>query len=240
MRFVDSIARRLLTEATLIHKQQIAAHTFRLTIQGDALKNLQYIPGEHLRVFVGLDRDTSMQDKVRTYSVWGYDKPNARIDLAVCTHSTGIGSRWVSELAVGDPVYFAGPKGKFTLDTSGDYYVFVGDPSAFAHLYELNRHLPPGKPVFSLLYAEQEADYFPDLMGDAPFSFHQLPLNPAPALIEGLDALVRNQPGRGLLYVGGDSRVCVALNHHVRRNLGWSSRQIKTKPFWDPARTGLE
>lgn len=240
MSFIDSLAKRLSTKAILTYKKQIAEHTFHLTIQGESLTNLRYTPGEHLRILVGINRDTSMQDKVRTYSIWRYNQSNAQIDLAVCTHSTGIGSRWVQELTIGDPIYFTGPKGKFTLDTSGDYYVFVGDISALAHLYELNRHLPPTKPVFSIVYADEEADYFPDLTGNAPFSFQQLPQNPATMLIKQLNSMIKNQPGKGLLYIGGDSRVCVNLNHHFRRSLGWPSSQIKTKPFWDPSRTGLE
>jgi NADPH-dependent ferric siderophore reductase len=240
MGLVDSIAKRFATEAILIDKKQIAEHTFHLTIQGEALKSLRYTPGEHLRILVGVDRDTSMQNKVRTYSVWRYDSTNGLMDLAVCTHSSGIGSRWVQELAIDSTIYFTGPKGKFTIDPSGDYYVFVGDMSALAHLYEINRHLPASKPVISLVYADQEVDFFPDLTGNKPFSFYQLPQNPASTIIEQLDSLTKKQPGNGMLYVGGDSRICVTLNHHFRRSLGWKNGQIKSKPFWNPLRTGLE
>ncbi len=43
-----------------------------------------------------------------------------------------------------------------------------------------------------------------------------------------------------MVYIAGDSRVCVALNHYFRKELHWDSKQIKTKPFWNPEKTGLE
>lgn len=240
MGVLDNLVKRFSRKAVLIDKQQLTEHTFHLKIQGDDLKNLPYTPGEHLRVLVGVDKGTSMQDKVRTYSVWQYDPANASMDLAVCTHSTGIGARWVREIALGDMLYFGGPKGKFTVDQSGDYYVFVGDPSALAHLYEINRHLEPSKPVISLIYGDTTSDLFADLTGEKPFTFYQLSQNPGSAVIEKLDAQLKNKSGKGILYVGGDGRLCVALNKHFRNELHWESRQIKTKPFWLPNKTGLE
>ncbi|WP_368855182.1 hypothetical protein [Polaribacter sp. 20A6] len=43
-----------------------------------------------------------------------------------------------------------------------------------------------------------------------------------------------------MVYIAGDSRVYVALNHHFRNELNWSTKQIKTKPFWNPDKKGLE
>lgn len=240
MTFIDTIAKRLLQKATLIEKRQIADHTFHLTIQGNDLTNLNYVPGEHLRILVGADKSTSMQDKVRTYSVWQYAPDKATIDLAVCTHATGIGSSWVQTVSPGETVYFSGPKGKFTVDASGDYYLFVGDPSALAHLYEIRRNLPGDKKVFSLIYADRSADFFADLDGSTPFQFQVLPRNPGETVIEQLHLFIQQSQGKGILYVGGDSRLCVTLNRHFRYSLNWSGRQIKTKPFWNPLKTGLE
>ncbi len=181
-----------------------------------------------------------MQDKVRTYSIWQYDPKKAIIDMAVCTHTTGIGTRWAKEVAIGNTIYFSGPKGKFTIDQSGDYYLFVGDISALAHLYEINRHLTQPKPVISIIYGEEEADSFPDLTGEKPFTFYQLPQNPGSFVIDQLRSLMKPMSGKGLAYVGGDSRLCVTLNQYFRNSLSWKSQQIKTKPFWNPVKTGLE
>jgi NADPH-dependent ferric siderophore reductase len=46
--------------------------------------------------------------------------------------------------------------------------------------------------------------------------------------------------GRRMVYIGGDSRICVSLTHYFRKELQWEARQIKTKPFWNPDKKGLE
>ena len=240
MDLVDRISRRFSQQAVVLNKQQIAAHTFRLTIQGDDLRDLSYIPGEHLRVLVGFDKATSLRDKVRTYSIWRYDQSQATIELAVCTYSTGIGARWVQDICVGDTVYFTGPKGKFTVDHSGDFYVFAGDVSALAHLYEINRNLPDSPKRIGFIYANDDADFFPDLTNTTPFDFHRLPQNPSEVAIERLASLTKKYTGKGILYIGGDSRFCVNLNQYFRHSLHWTSQQIKTKPFWAPNKVGLE
>ncbi|UHG89620.1 siderophore-interacting protein [Spirosoma oryzicola] len=239
MSLLDTITKAVGQKATIIEKRQIADHTFHLKIQGSALQALTYTPGEHLRVLIGLDKNSSLMDKVRTYSIWQYDQANATIDLAVCTHSKGVGSRWIQEVQPGELLYFVGPRGNFTIDDSGDYYVFVGDPSALAHLYEINRNLSGSKKIISFIYADQDMDFFPDVDGCTPFSFYQQPQNPAQTVIEQLTSQVNNATGKGMLYVGGDSRLCATLNRYFRHSLHWGSRQIKTKPFWNPTKTGL-
>jgi NADPH-dependent ferric siderophore reductase len=46
--------------------------------------------------------------------------------------------------------------------------------------------------------------------------------------------------GKQMVYIAGDSRVCVALNYYFKNYLNWNTKQIKTKPFWNPEKKGLE
>nr|WP_197482116.1 SIP domain-containing protein [Polaribacter atrinae] len=46
--------------------------------------------------------------------------------------------------------------------------------------------------------------------------------------------------GIKMVYIAGDSRVCIALNQYFRKELNWNTKQIKTKPFWNPDKKGLE
>lgn len=51
--------------------------------------------------------------------------------------------------------------------------------------------------------------------------------------------IVPKMTGRKIAYVGGDSRVCIALNQYFRRELNWATKQIKTKPFCNSDKKGL-
>ena len=43
--------------------------------------------------------------------------------------------------------------------------------------------------------------------------------NPDQAVIEQLNAQLKNAVGKGIVYVGGDSRLCVTLNRYFRHSL---------------------
>jgi NADPH-dependent ferric siderophore reductase len=239
MGIIDNFAKRLLNQATVISKKLIAENAFHLTIQGDSLKNMQYITGEHLRIFVGLNLTDNLNDKVRTYSVWRYDHIQTTIDLVICTHSDGIGSKWVHQLQIGQEVYFSNPKGKFIIDNSADYYLLIGDASALAHLYEINRNLISKKDVKAFFYSKRLPELFKDIDGSQPFNFYEFPENPINELIPLIEEALATSQGKGIVYVGGDGRVCVALNQYFKQK-GWNKHQIKIKPFWMPNKTGLE
>lgn len=46
MNLVDSLAKMLTTKVLFTGKKQLAEPTFQLTLQGEALTNLRYTPGE--------------------------------------------------------------------------------------------------------------------------------------------------------------------------------------------------
>lgn len=230
--------KQFLEKGTLLSKQQITPHTWHLRIQLAASKPLSYTPGQHIRVFIGYGHATAFRDMVRTYSIWHYAPNQQIIDIAVCTFSEGPGAQWVRSVNVGQDIYFRGPEGKFTVDTSADFYILIGDTSSFAHFYELNRNLP-GKMVHAILYAQDTDDHFPDLDGQYPLPLTTLPQNPAPQLIQSIENILKATTGEGIVYLGGDGRTCVTLNRHLRQR-GWGNRQIKTKPFWTPGKKGLE
>lgn len=240
MSFIESVAKLLTLNAIVIYKEKLNEHVFHLKIRGEDLSDLNYISGQHLRILVGLGKSTAFKDKVRTYSVWNYDKDNQTIDIAVCTHSNGIGSKWITDLKIGEKIYFSKPKGNFVIDNSADFYIFVGDISALAHLYEIRRNLTAEKKVYSLIYSDKTEDFFEDLDKSVKFDFKKLPENSSDDIIKEITAFATISKGKGIVYLGGDGRVCVTLNKHFKKIFNWDTKQIKTKPFWHPDKIGLE
>lgn len=240
MSLIEDIAKLFTLSATVIYKEKLNENVFHLKICGDDLKALNYIPGHHLRILVGMGKSTTFKDKVRTYSVWNYDNKNHTIDLSVCTHSNGIGSKWVQELKINDRIYFSKPKGNFVIDNTGNYYIFIGDISALGHLYEIARKLEKGKKICSLIYSDRKEDFFEDLQDTVKFNFKQIETDPADQIIQDITEFLAMANGKGIIYIGGDGRICVELNKYFRQVLKWDTKQIKTKPFWHPDKIGLE
>ena len=190
---------------------------------------------------IGINEEKlSLKDKVRSYSIWNIDKNTGCIDLAIATHSTGIGAEWAKHCKEGELVYFKWKKGKFLIDDTADSYLMIGDLSALSHLYVLHRHLPKNKETTSILYSQNKRELFPDINGTIPFDFYEMPQNPHEEIINKVRQIVPKMTGSKMVYIGGDSRICVALNQYFRKELNWVTKHVKTKPFWNPDKKGLE
>ncbi|MFY0687208.1 MAG: siderophore-interacting protein [Cyclobacteriaceae bacterium] len=236
---IEKVLKKILNRGKIIHKELIATDVYSFTIQSPKIQHIKYLTGQHIRVFFGDKSDVSGKDNIRTYSIWEINHEKGTIRVGACCHTSGPGSHWIKEIKVGDEVFFSSPKGKFTLDTSFDKYIFLGDSSALAHLYELHRNLPNGKKIKGIIYANQKNDLFPDIKGTMPFAFYEFEGDLSSGIINLLaDGMTIDDST--VVYIGGDGRVCVALNNNLIREKKMSRKQIKTKPFWMPGKKGLE
>lgn len=241
MGIVESIIKKVLEKGTIIENTKLSESVYKIRIQSEDIASYDFVPGHFIRLGVGIGQDEiSMKDKVRSYSVWDIDKEKNTIDLAIATHSQGIGAKWVESCKPNDTVYFKWKKGKFLIDTNADSYLLIGDISALSHLYIINRNLPNTKQVKSFVYSQSNEDFFKDISDNKPFDFHVLNENPSAEIIQKLNSIVPEMKGNKMVYIAGDSRVCIALTNYFRKELNWSAKQIKTKPFWNPEKKGLE
>jgi len=239
---IENILKKVvLNEAVITEKKALTQSVFRIRLQSESIRNASFLPGSFLRMAIGIgNEEVSLKDKIRSYSVWDINSNEGFLDLAIATHSNGIGSQWAKECQMGDQIYFKWKKGNFLADDSADSYLMVGDLSALSHLYMVNRNIGKNKQLASLIYSQQKSELFPDIDGSTPFDFYDFPQNPSTEIIAKLKKIVPELKGKKMVYVAGDSRLCVALNQFFRKELQWPTKQIKTKPFWNPEKKGLE
>ncbi|QXP71637.1 SIP domain-containing protein [Polaribacter sp. R2A056_3_33] len=242
MGLLENIIKKVVLEAAIIeHKEKISASVYKIRLKSESIKKADFKPGYFLRLGIGIGNDNlSMKDKVRSYSVWDINQTEGYLDIAIATDSKGIGSQWVANCLVGETVYFKWKKGNFLLDETAESYLMIGDLSALSHLYILNRNLPNNKQVESILYSESQSAFFDDIGGSKPFNRYYLKQNPINEIIKKVKKITPKLKENKIVYIAGDSRVCVALNKYFRNELNWSAKQIKTKPFWNPDKKGLE
>lgn len=236
--FIDALSRSIFNKATLTYKQQIAPHTYHIRIQSDALRGHTFTAGEHLRLFVGIGRDTAMTSKVRTYSIWAFDTATGTADLAICTHSNGIGSQWIREVTVGEAIHYMGPKGKLVIDTAAKSHLLIGDASALSHLYAIRSQLTAAQTAAGIFYSPDAADYYADLTGDKPFELVQLHYDQTEGIIAAARRLKLTLPPALTIYLAGDMRICKALGRYFREN--WPQAEVRSKGFWMPGKVGLD
>lgn len=226
MSIIENILKTvILEEATVIEKTAISKTVYKICLQSESFRKTDFAPGATLRMGIGIGKEElSMKNKMQTYSVWDTNKLEASLDLAIATHSNGIGSEWAKECQVGDRIYFKTKKGNFLADDSADSYIMIGDLSALSHLYMINRNIGQNKQMASIIYSQDTSDFFFDTNGDSPFDFYNTPANPSPSIITILKEKTPRLKGKILVYIAGDSRVCVALNNYFKNELRWNSK----------------
>lgn len=236
---LKQLIKRFLNEGMIEEVNEIARGVYGITISSPAIHQMKYTVGQHLRFYLGDQMEVSGKDALRTYSIWSIDQAEGKIQLAICSHAVGPGSVWIRLLNKGDKVYFSQPKGKLTLDATFDKYLFVGDPSSLAHLYELRRNLDAKKKIKGVIYSNDKSKLFADIDGNYPFTFYELQEAPTKSILKILETELEQEDEK-IMYVAGDGRICVDVNKYLKKEKNWNRRSIKAKPFWMPEKTGLE
>lgn len=241
MALLENIIKKIMDKGVIVSKEKLNESVYKIEIQSDAVATMDFIPGCFIRLGVGINKGvSSKKDMVRSYSIWDINKRKNTFTLAIATHSNGIGAQWIKNCSVGDLVYYKTKRGKFTVDDSADSYLMIGDLSALSHLYIIHRYLSEDKQVESIIYNKDVAELYSDIDHTTPFNFYDFEDNAPECIIAEIEKVMPKLKGIKMAYIAGDSRICLSINKYLRQELNWSSKQIKTKPFWNPNKTGLE
>jgi NADPH-dependent ferric siderophore reductase len=209
-----------------------------IALGGQALGGLRWSPGQQVRVQVAgrvapLDWLTGLR---RTYSVYGYD--GSTLELCVFDHGDGPGARWARAARPGDEVLVSRPQGDFVLGPS-EFHLFVGEETASVAFAAMAGALANPGAARAVIEVDTPADALP-VAGDVRWVYRGGARADSSA---GLLAAVRaaDLPGRpGRAYLAGEARTIQLVRGHLVQERGWSRRDVLTKPFWTPGRTGME
>lgn len=215
----------------VLEKQQIAEHTFHIKVQSAEFALMKYIAGFTTNIFLGnpyYEKDC----EYRKYSFWNYDPIHQVADFAICTFSQGKGAGWIQTLQQGDTIYFQSPRGKLLIDNSEIQYLLIGDITSLSHLYEIYRNLSVSKNVFSFIYAQQQADIFPDLDQSYPFDYHIINPILSDEILNSIIKIVPDRVENTIAYIFGHPETCIKVHNYLKTERNISIQNLRTKPFW--------
>lgn len=216
----------------------------RIQLGGPRLKGLSWTPGQHIRLQVAGFRESVVRlrprDTLRTYSIHQTDPDAGTLDVVMFDHGVAEtpAKRWAATVSVGDEVTFTRPQGNFVVRQDAPHHLFVGEETASVAFAAMLRSLPAGADVHGLVEGEPGATPLPlahrlthvQRAGSAADST---------ALADALRAL--DLPDQlGVAYLAGEARTIQHLRRILTYERGWDRRQIVTKPFWTPGRTGMD
>ncbi|MFC8719811.1 siderophore-interacting protein [Kitasatospora sp. NPDC057198] len=226
-----------LLPATVTANEPLGRRWRALTLEGPRLAGLAVVPGQQVRVQVGaanplVDR---LVGTLRTYSVWSYG--GGRMALRVLDHGGGPGAAWGRTARPGDRVRLGRPEGRFVTRPSA-YHLFAGEETASAAFGPMLAGLGPGVRVDAVVEVDGEDDRLP-IPGVRWVHRDGRPAAGSAGLVAAVAALDL-PPAPGTAYLAGEVGTVRLVRDHLVRERGWDRRDVLTKPFWAPGRTGLE
>lgn len=245
---VKTLRDAVFLSASVSEIDELTPRLRRIRFSGPRLRGLTWTPGQHVRLQVAGLIDSVLRlhphDALRTYSIYGADPDAGTLDIVMLDHShdpkvVTPARRWAAAAGIGDPVQITRPQGNFVIRPDAAYHVFAGDETASVAFAAMLRSLQPTTDCYGVIEAADHADH--------------LPLDRPVTLLERGDASAENSPvladalrslqlpdHRGVAYLAGEARTIQTLRKILITERGWDRRQIRTKPFWTPGRTGME
>lgn len=245
---IRSLRDAVFVSATISETEQLTPTMRRIRFSGKRLQGMPWRPGQHVRLQVAGLGESLLRlhphDALRTYSVYDADHDLGTLDIVMLDHRgehdvVTPARRWMSTSGVGVNVQFTKPQGNFVIRHDAPYHLFAGEETASVAFAAMLRSLPTTDQVYGVVEAATRADHLP-----LTRSIQQVERGDGSAEDSAvLAAAVRALPlpdHHGVAYLAGEARTIQALRKILITERGWDRRDIRTKPFWTPGRTGME
>jgi len=232
-RLSRAVSRLWMKPATVAANERLADRFHLITLEGDALTNVTWRPGQKVQIAMGSAFVT------RTYTPIDWNVSVGRMSILGYSHGAGPGSAWVRTVAPGDPCDVFGPRASLDIGGLPGTLVIVGDETSIGLAYAAI-HQDPTRLVTSCLEIE-------DVVGArqvvANLDIHGATLiarRTDGAHIAALEASLSNAVAIEASFVlTGKAATIQTLRRSLRQRSVPTTRLI-TKAYWAPGKTGLD
>lgn len=247
----------------VVRTQYVSANLCRITLSGDELKGFVSSGfDDHVKIFLPKAGEPSstlpvlpdlqkMVDKhlvpeserplARDYTPRHYDPVRNELDIEFVIHGDGPGSSWAAQAQVGDPLIVAGPRGSFIISDNFDWYLLVGDDTAFPAIGRRIETLRDDASALVIVSADK-AESLPDwarkthprpnvrvhaVLGDA----HANGAQQTDVLVQAVRE-ASLPTGTGHAWIAAESAVAKDIRQHLVTERGIDKRHIRAASYW--------
>jgi len=232
-RLGKAIIRLLMRRARIAAIDDIADRFRLVTLEGDALQGVAWLPGQKVQIAMG------SAFVARTYTPIEWNAGAGRTCILGYAHGEGPGSVWLRDLRLGDECDLFGPRNSLDMRPLHGPLALFGDETSIGLGYALARqdrmrsvscHFEVGDKAD----AEQVASAL-DLGTVALFARQGDDAHLA-QMEATLPSLVQAEAS---FILTGKAGTVQRLRHDLKRH-GVASNRIVTKAYWAPGKTGLD
>ncbi|OMB95593.1 NADPH-dependent ferric siderophore reductase [Mycobacterium colombiense] len=234
--------------ATVSEIERLTPRMRRIRFSGPRLQGLAWTPGQQVRLKVESLRESWSRlhsyPVLRTYSIYDADPDLGTLDIVMFAHdgdpkgATSAG-RWVTAASIGDHVHITRPQGNLVIRHDAPYHVFAGEETASVAFAAMLRSVPSTAEVYGVIEAATDADHLRLARPLTRVERGDASAANSAVLADALRGLpLPDHPG--IAYLAGEARTIQTLRKILITERGWDRRQVRTKPFWTPGRTGME
>ncbi|MFC0217922.1 NADPH-dependent ferric siderophore reductase [Pseudochelatococcus lubricantis] len=237
--------------ATVRAARHLTPNMVRVTLAGDELAGfLSAAHDDHVKLFFPRDGealpilptitaegrvlvDENARPTARDYTPRRFDAAAGELDIDFALHETGPASDWARAAAPGQRIGVAGPRGSFVVPDDFDWYLFIGDETAWPAIARRLEELRPAAPAIVLAEVADagEEQAVPQRIG---LDLHWLYRDgrAAGAVLETAAAALTLPAGEGYVWIAGESTVARRLREHFLRERGHPKAWLKASGYW--------
>lgn len=245
---LNTLRDAMFLSATIGEIEDLTPQMRRVQLHGPRLRGLKWTPGQHVRLQVAGLLESVLRlhahDALRTYSIYDVNADAGTLDIVMMDHDGDPKvltpcRLWARAATTGDPVSFTRPQGNLVINHDAAYHLFAGEETASVAFAAMLRSLPATAEVHGVVEGATAADHIPLARPLTHVERGDASAANSVVLAEALRALpLPDHPG--VAYLAGEARTIQSLRKILVTERGWDRRNIRTKPFWTPGRSGME
>lgn len=146
----------VLRDVTVAAVEDLSPRMRRVHLEGESLRGFTSIAADdHIAILIPGEDGEYIK---RHYTPRSFDPESLRLTIDFALHEAGPATDWALSADVGTPLRLGGPRGSFVVEDDFDWYLLIGDETAWPAIARHLERLREDVPVFTigLIHDEDE------------------------------------------------------------------------------------
>jgi NADPH-dependent ferric siderophore reductase len=210
----------------IVRVEQLSKNFVSVTLSGPQLAGFTSLSfDDHIKIMI----TTPDGDQVRRdYTPRAFDAEKLELTIEFALHEKGYASDWAKQVAVGQHLTIAGPRGSTIIPKEYAWHLLIGDSSALPAIHRRIDELPANARVMALIQIDDENDKR-DMQ--VPSDLTVIWVTSADELLSNLIALALPL-GNGFIWCAGEAQVMATAKHHIIHDKQHPARNTSVASYW--------